>query len=433
MKKSKIICVAALLISVIMTMTSCAGLTDLMEILNSSEISEESQNDNSKAESEAEKNESEASENSEMTNNSENSENEKSESAESDEADDVLNEVSREEFEGTMGESPIADLYEYCIDSCVSIVCTVEVTSQGIWGNPTTYETTSLGSGFIIEGGYIVTNHHVIDDAKETKVVFNDGDEAEAEIVGSDETYDIAVLKIKTNKALTPVKIGDSSSIRIGEEVIAIGTPSGIEFAGTLTYGVISGLNRKIEVTGDSGKVLRTMYLIQTDATLNPGNSGGPLFNMKGEVIGVNNMKLVSSYEGIGFSIPIKGAMEIINALIKGEELPDSDYATTAAYLGIEGATVSKVREDYNLGKNIPDGVLVVSVERKSAIYEAGLNAYDVITKFEGVEVKSIEALKAELSKYSAGKEVTVEVYRASRSGETGETLTLKFKLDKAK
>ncbi len=430
MKKSKIVCVAALLISVIMIMTSCAGLTDLMEILNSSEVSEESQNDSSKTESETEKNESASLEESET---SENSENEKSEDSESEDADDVLNEVSKEEFEGVMGDSPIADLYDYCIDSCVSIVCTVEVTSQGIWGKPTTYETTSLGSGFIIQGGHIVTNHHVIEDAKEIKVVFNGGDEVKAELVGSDETYDIAVLKIKTDKSLTPVKIGDSSNIRIGEEVIAIGTPSGIEFAGTLTYGVISGLNRKVEVTDDYGKVLRTMYLIQTDATLNPGNSGGPLFNMKGEVIGVNNMKLVSSYEGIGFSIPINGAMEIINALIKGEDLPDSDYATTAAYLGIEGATVSMVREDYNLGKNIPDGVLVVSVERKSAIYSAGLNAYDVITKFEGVEVKSIEELKAELSKHSAGKEVTVEIYRASRSGETGETLTLKFKLDKAK
>ncbi len=420
MKKSRIISVAALLISVVMTMTSCAGLSDLKDILNSSEVSEESQNESSENKSEDAKDESASSENSDDSKEN------------SDDAEDVLNEVSKEEFEGASGESPIADLYDYCIDSCVSIVCTVEVTSQGIWGNPSTYETTSLGSGFIIEGGHIVTNHHVIDDAKEIKVVFNDGDEVKAEIVGSDETYDIAVLKVKTDKALTPVKLGDSSKIRIGEEVIAIGTPSGIEFAGTLTYGVVSGLNRKIEITDDYGKVLRTMYLIQTDATLNPGNSGGPLFNMKGEVVGVNNMKLISSYEGIGFSIPINGAMEIINALIKGEELPDSDYATTAAYLGIEGATVSAVRDEYNLGKNVPDGVLVVSVERKSAIYKAGLSAYDVITKFEGVEVKSIEELKNELAKHNAGKEVTIEIYRASRSGDTGETLTLKFKLEKA-
>jgi len=426
MKKSKIICVAALLISVVMTMTSCAGLSELMDILNSSEVSEESQNESSENKSEEAKDESASS------NNSNESEGSEASKESSDDAEDVLNEVSKEEFEGASGDSPIADLYDYCIDSCVSIVCTVEVTSQGIWGNPSTYETTSLGSGFIIEGGHIVTNHHVIDDAKEIKVVFSDGAEVKAELVGSDETYDIAVLKVKTDKALTPVKLGDSSKIRIGEEVIAIGTPSGIEFAGTLTYGVVSGLNRKIEITDDYGKVLRTMYLIQTDATLNPGNSGGPLFNMKGEVIGVNNMKLISSYEGIGFSIPINGAMEIINALIKGEELPDSDYATTAAYLGIEGATVSLVREDYNLGKNVPDGVLVGSVERKSAIYKAGLSAYDVITKFEGVEVKSIEELKNELAKHNAGKEVTIEIYRASRSGDTGETLTLKFKLEKA-
>jgi serine protease Do len=307
------------------------------------------------------------------------------------------------------------------------------VQSGGIWGNPSYQERKSLGSGFIIDGGYIVTNHHVIEDSKEIKVVFIDGEEAKAELIGSDKTCDIAVLKVETERTLVPVKLGDSSNIRIGEEVIAIGTPSGIEFAGTLTYGVISGLNRKIDITDDYGKVIGTMHLIQTDATLNPGNSGGPLFNMKGQVIGVNNMKLISSYEGIGFSIPINGAMEIIKALIKGEELPDIDYATTSAYLGIEGVTASNAKEEYNLADNIPEGVLVVSIERKSAAYAAGLSAYDIITKFEGVEVPTFEKLKSELAKYNAGKEITMEVYRPSRNGDTGETITLKFKLDKSK
>lgn len=428
MKNKRIVLITAFLICAIMTLTSCQGLTELADLLASSE--EESSIVSHEESSEESESAAESKEESKEESTAESKDESKDENA-SEDADDVLNEVSREEFEGTLGESPIADLYEYCIDSCVSIVCTVVVENNMGWGTPSTYETTSLGSGFVIDGGYIVTNHHVIEDSKDITVVFNDGEEVEAKLVGSDKTCDIAVLKVNTDKKLYPVKVGDSSAVRIGEEVIAIGTPSGIEFAGTLTYGVISGLNRKIEVTDDYGKVLRTMYLIQTDATLNPGNSGGPLFNMKGEVIGVNNMKLVSSYEGIGFSIPINGAMEIINALIKGEELPDSGYATTAAYLGITGATVSAVRNEYNLSDNVPDGVLVVSVERKSAIYAAGVNTYDVITKFQGVEIKTIDELKNELSKHNAGKEVTVEVYRPSRSGNGGETLTFTFKLDK--
>ena len=417
MKNRKKIIVSTLLICAMMTMASCQGIKDLAELANSSEAVSEISSTESKEEAVSSKTE-------------EKSEDEQTSNEES--ADDALNEVSREDFESSKGQSPIADLYDYCIDSCVSIVCTVVVEEKTLWGSTTSYETTSLGSGFVIEGGHIVTNHHVIEDAKAIKVVFNDGDEVEAELVGSDKTCDIAVLKVKTQKSLTPVKIGDSSAVRIGEEVIAIGTPSGIEFAGTLTYGVVSGLGRKIEITDDYGKVVRTMYLIQTDATLNHGNSGGPLFNMKGEVIGVNNMKLISTYEGIGFAIPINGAMEIIKALINGEELPDSGYATTAAYLGISGSTVSKVRDQYNLSENVPDGVLVVSVERKSSAYAAGLSVYDVITKFNGVDIKSIEELKTELAKHSAGKEVTMEVYRLSRDGSTGEVHTLTFRLDKA-
>jgi serine protease Do len=124
--------------------------------------------------------------------------------------------------------------------------------------------------------------------------------------------------------------------------------------------------------------------------------------------------------------------MEIIKALINGEELPDSGYATTAAYLGITGASVSDVKEEYNLPDDVPDGVVVVEIERKSAAYKAGVSNFDIITKFEDVEIKKFDDLKNELSKHNAGKEVTIQVYRPSRSGNTGETLTFTFKLDKA-
>ncbi len=341
------------------------------------------------------------------------------------------NKQSGDEFQVTNTKTSLADLYDFCIDSCVSIVCSVETVVPGFWGDQV-QEGSSLGSGFVIDGGYIVTNHHVIDGAKTIEVVFNDNDKVKASLVGSDETYDIAVLKLDGKKEVKAVKIGDSSKLRIGEDVIAIGTPSAIEYAGTLTYGVISGLNRKIEVFGDNGNVKRTMYLIQTDATLNPGNSGGPLFNMKGEVIGVNNMKLVSSYEGIGFSIPINGAMEVVEALIEGKDAPDSDYAVSAAYLGISGRDVSEVKHMYNLGDEVPDGVFVTSVDKKSAIYEAGLDLYDIIIEFNGVKVAGIDELRAELQKHSAGKEVSAKIFRQSRDGKTNETITITFKLDKA-
>jgi serine protease Do len=339
------------------------------------------------------------------------------------------NTQSNDEFQATNTKTSLADLYDFCIDSCVSVVCVVEKVVQGFWGEQV-QEGTSLGSGFVIEGGYIVTNHHVIEEAKTIEVVFNDDDKIKATLVGSDKTFDIAVLKLNENKEVKPVKIGDSGALRIGEDVIAIGTPSSIEYAGSLTYGVISGLNRKIDVFDDNGKVQRTMYLIQTDATLNPGNSGGPLFNMKGEVVGVNNMKLVSSYEGIGFSIPINGAMDVVKALIEGKEAPDSDYAVSAAYLGISGRDVKEIKDLYNLGDEVPDGVFVTSVDKKSAIYKAGLDLYDVITEFAGVKITSVEGLKAELKKYNAGKEVSAKIFRQSRDGKTNETITITFKLD---
>ncbi len=417
MFKKKKIGILALAICISLAFASCDPSTpvnnsseDISSSVSSAEDAESAAGETSAAESEA-------------------SEAESEEDAEESLQND--NKQSGDEFQVTNTKTSLADLYDFCIDSCVSIVCSVETVVPGFWGDQV-QEGSSLGSGFVIDGGYIVTNHHVIDGAKTMDVVFNDNDKVKASLVGSDETYDIAVLKLDGKKEVKAVKIGDSSKLRIGEDVIAIGTPSAIEYAGTLTYGVISGLNRKIEVVGDNGNVKRTMYLIQTDATLNPGNSGGPLFNMKGEVIGVNNMKLVSSYEGIGFSIPISGAMEVVEALIEGKDAPDSDYAVSAAYLGISGRDVSEVKDMYNLGDEVPDGVFVTSVDKKSAIYEAGLDLYDIIIEFNGVKVAGIDELRAELQKHSAGKEVSAKIFRQSRDGKTNETITITFKLDKA-
>ena len=328
----------------------------------------------------------------------------------------------------------LAELYDRCSQSCVTITCTVSG-NDIFYGS---YESTSLGSGFILtDDGYVVTNQHVIDGAKSdsVKVIFYDGAEFSAEIIGSDEIYDIAVLKIDAiDRKLVPIEIGNSDSLKVGDAVFAIGTPCDIILAGTLTYGVISGKERELEITNSSGKVIRTMKLIQTDATLNSGNSGGPLFNMQGQIVGINNRKLMNEYEGIGFSIPINGAVQIINELISCGEVTSGDsYVTSSAYLGIEVIEISEaVISEYKLPSDTPKGVLVVSVYRNTAVYAAGLSAFDVITEFNGVRVETFEALSGELAKYKSGETVTMKYYRPDRKGQSGENFEIEFKLDAA-
>ena len=333
---------------------------------------------------------------------------------------------------GAAADSDLTSLYNESAKSCVSVICTVTV-SGGFFG--TSYEGQSLGSGFVIDkSGYIVTNHHVIEDAKKITVQFYDGEQVSAELIGSDETCDLAVLKISTDRELYPVTFGDSDKVQIGQKVYAIGTPSNIKLAGTLTYGVVSGVNRQVSLTNDSGSVVKTMTLIQTDATLNPGNSGGPLFNMNGEVIGINTLKLSSTYEGIGFSIPSTGAVEVINDLIQNGKVsnPGSSYVKGTAKLGIEGATVNEASiKNYNLPESVPKGVYVATVSRKSAVYKEGLSAEDIITEFNGKKVETMEELKAYLAECSAGDTATIKYYRLDRHDDSkGEYFDITFKLD---
>ncbi len=313
-------------------------------------------------------------------------------------------------------------LYEKCSVSCVSIICTYDRNSGY-----------ALGSGFVLSAdGYIATNHHVIEDADHITVQFYDGKEYEAKLIGSDSATDLAVLRIEA-KNLIPAQLGDSAKVSVGEPVVAIGTPYDISLAGTMTSGVVSGLARDVECTDDYGNVVKTMTLIQTDASINPGNSGGPLFNINGQVIGINTLKLMNEYEGIGFSIPISDAVEVFELLVKYGELPDdsdTDFVKTSPKLHITVMSVSDARNSVEYGRFIsddaPDGVYVTEVTPGTAIYEAGLEIYDIITEFNGKTLKSKEDLAAELAKCSAGQQVTVKVYHR------GEYKTLTFKLDKA-
>lgn len=299
-------------------------------------------------------------------------------------------------------------IYENVSPSCCTVI--VKIDGQPI----------SSGSGFVFDAqnGYIGTNHHVIESGNEISVVFYNGEEYEATLVNSDSITDLAVLKIEA-KDLKAVKIGDSEKLKIGQNVVAIGTPYDQGLAGTMTCGIISGLNRKIDITNDTGKVIKTMTLIQTDCSINPGNSGGALIDMAGNVVGVTSLKLVAdAYENIGFAIPISGAIEIFEKLIAGEEIGDSSIATATAKIGI---TVIELDDE--------QGLLIDTIEKESSAYKAGLRSHDIIIAFGEVQITNFESLDTAMKNYKAGDEVTITVFRFNRIG-TGETLDITFKLD---
>ncbi len=301
----------------------------------------------------------------------------------------------------------------------------IEVTSKSYSIYGYSYQTSGVGSGFILtEDGYVATNHHVIENADKITVQLDDGTKHEAVLIGSDSITDLAVLKIEAS-GLTPMEIGDSDKMSVGDSVIAIGTPAGIEFAGTVTDGIISAINRNIEITNERGAVVKTMTLMQTNAAINPGNSGGPLINVKGEVIGINTLKLTSSYEGIGFSIPINSAVKIFNQLISDGKVSeyDSSFVSGNGGIGItQYAEVSKQEAEYY---GIPEGIIVIQIKNTSSAVSAGLRRGDIIIGFCGTDVKTVDELNKLKSKYKAGDEVTLRIYR---DGEGERDIT--FKLD---
>lgn len=268
------------------------------------------------------------------------------------------------------------------------------------------------GSGFIIsEDGYILSNAHVVGKAgNKVKTLLNDGTEAEGKVVWSDETLDLGLVKID-KKGLQALPMGDSDSINIGETAVAIGNPLGLDFQRSVTAGVISGLNRNIgEVQGNYMD-----GLIQTDASINQGNSGGPLLNSEGEVVGINSVK-ISTAEGLGFSIPINTAKPIIEQVIE-----TGDYNSVS--LGMSGYTVSAIeRSGYDLGTG-GKGVIVGSVEANSPAAAAGLQPNDIILKMGDKAIDSMSQLRRELYKYKSGDSVDVVVVR----GRKKETLKLTF------
>ena len=268
------------------------------------------------------------------------------------------------------------------------------------FGEPQQRRTSALGSGFIIDAeGIVVTNNHVIQGAEDIFVTVNGEKEYEAEIVGADPLSDIAVLKIKSKERFSPVNFGNSDKARVGDWVIAIGNPFGL--GGTVTSGIISARNRSIGLS-------RYEDYIQTDASINSGNSGGPLFDMNGDVIGINTAILGQSGSiGIGFSIPSNSAKKVINQLIEFGE-------TKRGWLGVRIQTVTKeIAEVENLDE--PRGALVASVADGSPSEKGGIKSGDIILEFDGKRINEMSELPKIVAETEVGSTVNVKVWRNKR------------------
>lgn len=288
------------------------------------------------------------------------------------------------------------------------------VTGQmSIFGSAT--QSSSQGSGIILsEDGYIVTNNHVVADSSGVKVTLNTGQEYDASVIGADEETDLAVIKIEPQEQLTVARLGDSTSLEVGERVVAIGNPMGLEFFGSVTQGIVSAVNRSITV--DS----RTMNLIQTDAAINSGNSGGALINAYGEVIGINSVKVsTTGVEGMGFAIPISEANPIIADLL------EFGYVKGRPVIGI---STRDVNEYMSNAYSWPQGVQVMSVNSETA-KNAGLEQGDIITSVNGQKVTTGEELNKVKDEHKPGDVLNLEVYKYSTGLNTNISVTLSEQL----
>ncbi len=307
-------------------------------------------------------------------------------------------------------ENPVVAVAQIAGPSVVGVK--VDFYEQGFFGE--LQETSEEGSGIIYsEDGYIITNYHVVEDAisstsAQVTVTLSNQEEYIAEIIGTDSVTDLALLKIDAT-GLTPATFGKSSDLQVGELAVAIGNPLGQEFAGSVTVGYISALNRTITTDG------RTYQLIQTDAAINPGNSGGALVNAKGEVIGINTVKVTdTTVEGLGFAIPSDDALKIIEELKLTGKI-------VRPYIGIYGIDMDEATAKRN---NLVEGVYVYQVFSGSPAEAAGISRGDIIVEFDGQQVKTKQELNNAKNQKSIGDKVKVKVYRGGDYQELEITLS---------
>ena len=295
----------------------------------------------------------------------------------------------------------LQDIYEKNIPSVVSILCSY-------------HSTTSSGTGVILsEDGYIVTNAHVVDGAHDIMIRLTDDRELEATLIGQDAVSDLAVLHIDA-AGLVPAEFGDSEILRVGDSVVAIGDPLGVDLRGTYTDGIISAINRDVAMKG------RTMTLIQTNAALNSGNSGGPLINCYGQVIGINTMKIgaftdSAGVEGIGFAIPSTTVKEIVDQII------NQGYVSGRPHLGITGEALPLFYQNYY---RMPAGLYITEVEAGSSADLCGMEPGDILISIDDIRITNMDVLHEVLYSHQAGDSVIVTIYRGGKTGSA--TITLK-------
>ena len=286
----------------------------------------------------------------------------------------------------------------------------------------------SIGTGFVYKivgnDAYVMTNHHVIENAERAQLTFTNGENVFADIIGSDAYADIAVLKVDKKYVLKVANLGDSENMALGDTVFTIGTPLSKDYAGTVTRGIISGKNRMVSVSVSGQTTDWIMNVMQTDAAINPGNSGGPLCDVNGNVIGINSLKVVEDeIEGLGFSIPIEDAVNIASHIENGTEI-------VRPYFGISmldlSASYDLMLAGIRIDGNVENGVVVYQVENGSPAVNAGLMRGDIITEIDGSKINNIAEFRYNLYKYEPNDNVEVKYYR------DGKYYTTNVKLDKS-
>ncbi len=295
--------------------------------------------------------------------------------------------------------------YKKVAQSTIGVVCY----EAGFSGD----DPASQGTGIVLtEDGYVATNSHVIGDSRtryDVRVVVSDGTIYEAKVIGYDTRTDLAVLKINAEK-LTPAEFCDSKYVEVGQDVIAVGNPGGIEFQNSLTRGVVSALDRELSLAAQ-------VSYIQTDAAINPGNSGGPLCNMYGQVIGINTAKInASSYEGMGFAIPSSKVKEIV------DDLTAQGYVNNRVRLGISGQEVSSQMQQYY---GIPKGILIGEIAKGGPCDETNIKVNDVLTKIDDTEISTFSEVFSILAEHKPGDKVTLSLYRMDTKETIEVTITL--------
>ncbi|MDV5703297.1 trypsin-like peptidase domain-containing protein [Acinetobacter baumannii] len=314
----------------------------------------------------------------------------------------------------------VADMVEASSKAIVGIVNLQEQTSR--YSTDTSAVESGSGSGVIFKvtgnEAYIVTNNHVIEGASEIEVSLYNGEKASAQLIGADALTDLAVLKIDSKDVEGTLEFGDSSTLRAGEDVLAIGNPLGLEFSRTVTQGIVSATDRTITVTTSAGEW--ELNVIQTDAAINPGNSGGALLNASGQVIGINSLKISEDgVEGLGFAIPSNDVVPIVNQLIESGQI-------TRPYMGVSLAGLEELPQMYlqEVPETVTEGAMVMQIDSSSAAAKAGLVVGDVIVSIDDVKVTNSNDLRKYLyNDLSVGDEITLKVY--SKGQEKTVTMTL--------